>query len=182
MTKWTDRAKAAISQRISTAKSDEGLDSRVLAVSSVSPEEIAVSEKRVLSVLTVSISTESAKTNSNSTDLEDPDRWCWPNSSAMNSKEVDIFLIRLERFRTLGLDIYSAEKQADRLVIRDRDLDDRIVCFECNHLRNGWNCMNSQNAGVCLQLSKSKLPNDFVYQLQRCPGFKAEIGEVNGHI
>jgi hypothetical protein len=112
---------------------------------------------------------------------EDPDRWCWPNSPAMNGREIDLFSIRLEHFRSLGLDLDSAEKLADRLVIRDRDMDGRIVCFECCHLRNGWRCMNWRNAGAWVHHSNSNLHNDFVHQLQRCPGFKPTIGEVNEH-
>jgi hypothetical protein len=111
--------------------------------------------------------------------IPDPDRWCWPNSPAMNGREIGIFSIRLEHLRSLGVDLDTAEKLADRLVIRDRELDDRIVCFECCHLRNGWRCMNWRNAGAWVHHSNSKLQSDFVHQLQRCPGFKSAIGEVN---
>ena len=181
MTRWAERAKAAITQRSSTVKTDESLIPSLLAVSSVPNEYIAFSEKRVSSVLTVSVQADVKKADLNSAQIKESDRWCWPHSSAMNGREIDIFLIRLAYFRSLGVDLVTAEKLADRLVIRDRDLDDRIACFECHFLRTGWHCMNSQNAGVCLQYSNSKLPNDFVYQLQRCPGFKSEIGEVNGN-
>ena len=113
--------------------------------------------------------------------IPDPDRWCWPNSPAMNGREIDLFSIRLEQFRSVGVDLDTAEKLADRLVIRDRDMDDRIVCFECCHLRNGWRCMSWRNAGAWVHHSNSKLQNDFVHQLQRCPGFKPAIGEINEH-
>jgi hypothetical protein len=181
MTGWAERAKAAIDQQGGTAKTDESVFSKLLAVSSVPTKDIPLSEKSVSSVLTVSVPADLKKTNSISAITEDPDRWCWPNSPAMNGREIGIFSIRLEHLRSLGLDLDSAEKLADRLVIRDRDLDDRIVCFECCHLRNGWRCMNWRNAGVWLQYSNSKLENDFVHQLQRCPGFKPVIGEVNEH-
>jgi hypothetical protein len=181
MTRWAERAKNAINQRSSTDKTDKSLAPSLLAVSSVPTESIVFSEKRVSSVLTVSVPANVERAHLNSAQMKDSDRWCWPHSSAMNGQEIDIFLIRLEHFRSLGVDLDSAEKLADRLVIRDRDLDDRIVCFECHFLRTGWHCMNSQNAGVCLQHLNSKLPNDFVHQLQRCPGFKLEVGEVNGH-
>ena len=181
MTRWAERAKAAIAQQGSTAKTDESVFPKLLAVSSVPTKDIPLSAKSVSSVLTVSVPADLKKTNSISAITEDPDRWCWPNSPAMNGREIGIFLIRLEHLRSLGLDLDSVEKLADRLVIRDRDMDDRIVCFECHFLRTGWHCMNSQKASVCLQRSNSKLPNDFVHQLQRCPGFKLEVGEVNGH-
>jgi hypothetical protein len=181
MTRWAERAKNAINQRSSTDKTDKSLAPSLLAVSSVPTESIVFSEKRVSSVLTVSVPADVERAHLNSAQMKDSDRWCWPHSSAMNGQEIDIFLIRLEHFRSLGVDLDSAEKLADRLVIRDRDLDDRIVCFECHFLRTGWHCMNSQNAGLCVEGSNSKLPIDFAHQLQRCPGFKSEIGEVNGH-
>jgi hypothetical protein len=177
MTRWAERAKTAINQSSSTGKTDESLAPNLLAASSVTDESIALSEKRVSSVLTVLVPADVERAHLNSAQKKDSDRWCWPYSSAMNGQEIDIFLIRLEHFRSLGLNVDSAEKLADQLVIRDRDLDDRIVCFECCHLRNGWRCLNSQIAGICVQHSNSMLPSDFAIQLQRCPGFKSAIGE-----
>jgi hypothetical protein len=181
MTRWAERAKNAINQRSSTDKTDKSLAPSLLAVSSVPTKDIPLSEKSVSSVLTVSVPTDVEKNDSISAIKEDPDRWCWPNSPAMNGREIGIFSIRLEHLRSLGLDLDSAEKLADRLVIRDRDKDDRIVCFECCHLRNGWRCMNWRNAGAWVDHSNSNLQNDFVHQLQRCPGYKSVIGEVNEH-
>ena len=181
MTNWVERAKAAIAQQGGTAKTDESIFPELLAVSSVPAKDIPLSEKRVSSVLTVSVPVDVEKNDSISATKGDPDHWCWPNSPAMNGQEISTFLVRLDQFRSIGVDLDSAEKLADRLVIRDRDMDDRIVCFECCHLRNGWLCMNSRNAGVWLHYSNSKLHNDFVHQLQRCPGFKPTIGEVNEH-
>ena len=181
MKSWAERAKAAVALQVSTDKTDESVVPRLLAVSSVAPKEVPLIEKRVSSVLTVSVPAEVEEADSKSAQMEDPDRWCWPNSSAMNGLEIGIFSIRLDHFRSLGLALDSAEKFADRLVIRDRDMDDRIVCFECCHLRNGWHCMNLQNADVSVQNTNTMLPNDFVHQLQRCSGFISAIGEVNEH-
>lgn len=142
MTRWAERAKAAIAQGGGTAKSDESVFPKLLTVSSVPTKDIPFSEMSVSSVLTVSVPADLKKTNSISAITQDPDRWCWPNSPAMNGREIGIFSIRLEHLRSLGLDLDSAEKLADRLVIRDRDNDDRIVCFECCNLRNGWLCIN----------------------------------------
>ena len=181
MTGWAERAKAAIDQQGGTAKTDESIFPKLLAASSVPTKDIPLIEKRVSSVLTVSVPSDVEKNDSISAIKEDPDRWCWPNSPAMNGRETNLFSIRLEQLRSLGVGLDSAEKLADRLVIRDRDMDDRIVCFECCHLRNGWRCMNWRNAGAWVHHSNSKLQNDFVNQLQRCPGFKPAIREVNEH-
>jgi len=53
------------------------------------------------------------------------DSFCWPHSSAMNGAEIDTFTGRLARFTDRGLSLDDAERLADRLVIRDRDGDDR---------------------------------------------------------
>lgn len=88
----------------------------------------------------------------------DPDRWCWPHSEGMNSREIDTFTARLARFTDRGLTLADAEQQADRLVIRDRYSDDRRLCLECAHLP----------ARTCRVLKVEPLRD----LLQRCPTFK----------
>lgn len=99
----------------------------------------------------------------------DPDRWCWPASSAMNTGEIDLFLKRRGRFTDWGVSLDDAERLADALVIRDRDSDDRRLCLECTHLRGAgrWRCGNWQTASVARQ----GLTRDLVLMLQRCDGF-----------
>ena len=63
----------------------------------------------------------------------EPDRWCWPHTPAWNSGEIDTFLARLARFADKGLGLDDAEALAEKLVARDRDLDDRRYCPECTH-------------------------------------------------
>lgn len=98
------------------------------------------------------------------------DRWCWPNSPAMNSPEIDTFTARLARFTEKGLSLDDAERLADRLVIRDREGDDRRLCLECSHLQGyaRWRCGNWQAASVARQ----GLARDLVLILQRCNGFR----------
>ena len=111
----------------------------------------------------------------------DPDRWCWPHSPAMNSAEIEVFLTRQSRLMYLGLNLDAAEKMADKLVFRDRDMDDRKVCFECCHLAPGLRCLNWRNTGIGVQQTNAKLSGAFVCQLQRCPGFTTATGEdANG--
>ncbi len=99
------------------------------------------------------------------------DACCCPHSSAMNGAEIDTFTARLARFTDKGLNLIDAEALADKLVIRDREGDDRRVCLECAHLHHGGRCGNWKAAGVANRASESRLPTDLVLQLQRCDGF-----------
>ena len=178
MTSWTDRARAATAQmgQCSTAKTDEIGVSMVLAVSAVRSMGITDSKDRVSSVLAVPSPVELEKPDLASTLTEEPDRWCWPHSIAMSGPEIEKFTARLERFNYFGINGGVAGKLAHRLVVRDREDDDRSLCLECVHLRLVLSCINSRNAGISIQHSDSKLPSDFVIQLQRCLGFKPTSG------
>lgn len=103
--------------------------------------------------------------------IVDPDRWCWPNSTAMNSAEIDTFTARLARFTDKGVSHGDAERLTDKLVMRDREQDDRRLCMECTHLRGYGACGNWQLAGVAIRARDVQLPADLVQQLQRCDGF-----------
>ena len=107
---------------------------------------------------------------------QDPDRWCWPHSQAMNTGEIDTFTARLARFTDKGLSLDDGEALADKLVMRDRESDDRRLCLECFHLsgQNGkaWDCRNWQAAKVASRPRDAQLSAALVCQLQRCDGFK----------
>lgn len=109
------------------------------------------------------------------TATNDPDRWCYPHSSAMNTAEIENFMARLSRFSTKGMTIFDAEALADKLVTRDREQDDRRFCLECRYLAGhgpgSWRCSNWQAAGIAICSRDAQLPADLVVQLQRCHGF-----------
>ena len=103
-----------------------------------------------------------------------PDRWCYPYSAAMTGRAIDTFTARLARFTDKGAALDMAESLADKLVIRDRDKDDRRICLECSHLAGyakSWRCGNWQRAGIAIQSRDAGLPGDLVHLLQRCDGF-----------
>jgi len=108
-----------------------------------------------------------------------PDAQCWPHSTAMNGAEIDLFTARLHRFTDKGLNIADGESLADKLVVRDREADDRRFCLECRHLSGhaqaSWRCGNWQAAGVAIRSPDSHLPADLVLQLQRCHGFTPHL-------
>lgn len=116
---------------------------------------------------------EGSEAANDTTPTVDPDRWCWPRSEAMNGQEIDTFTARLSRFTDKGLTLADAEQQADRLVIRDREGDDRRLCLECAHLHGAgrWRCGNWHRAEVAAQLKDAHIPGALVLTLQRCPGF-----------
>lgn len=178
MITWAERAKAAISQKgqNGTAKTDETAVSRLLAVSAEPTVAASAKPERLSTVLAVPSPVKLEKPDLASTLTEDPDLWCWPYSIAMSGPEIEKFTARLKLFSYFGINGGVAEKLADRLVVRDREDDDRSLCLECAHLRLVCSCVNSRNAGISVQYSDSKLPSDFVIQLQRCPCFKPRIG------
>ena len=98
----------------------------------------------------------------------DPDRWCWPHSDAMNGAELTTFMGRRDRLMRWGWPEADAEALADRLVIRDRQQEDRATCAECRHYRPG-RCSNFVAAG----LHSAEVGRELAALLQRCPGFKA---------
>jgi hypothetical protein len=101
----------------------------------------------------------------------DPDRWCYPYGEAMNTREIDAFKGRLARFTDKGLDLDAGERLADKLVIRDRELDDRRLCLECNHLGGAGRCGNWRRAGLASRSRDAQLPGELVQLLQHCDGF-----------
>ena len=108
-----------------------------------------------------------------------PDRWCRPNSEAMNTHEVGAFAARLALFNRQGLAMTQAEALAMQLVERDRCMDFRRMCLECSHL-NGARCNNWQAAGVARSARDAVIPVELVRQFQHCPGFKPAGGASNG--
>ena len=179
MIAWAERAKAAISKKDQdgTAKTDENPVQKVLAVSSVRAEATSALPDGLSTVLAVRSPAVLEKHNASIAVIEGPDRWCWPHSSAMNDVEIDTFAARLHRFTDKGLARNDGEALADKLVLRDREQDDRRVCLECRHFAGhgagSWRCGNWQAAGVAIRSRDAQLPTDLVVQLQRCDGFTA---------
>jgi len=108
----------------------------------------------------------------------DPDRWCYPHSEAMNTREIDTFAARLALFNRQGLALIRAEALAMQLVERDRCMDLRRTCLECVHL-NGSRCNNWEAAGVARSARDAVMPVELVRQFQHCPGFKPAGGAPN---
>lgn len=102
--------------------------------------------------------------------VDGTDLHTWPHTQAMNPSEVDTFTARLARFTDKGVSYDDAERLADKLVIRDREGDDRRLCLECIHLQGvgRWKCGNWRAADVV----RVGLAPDLVLMLQRCGGYR----------
>ena len=124
----------------------------------------------------VSSGTVSTPVSSTAAAMPDPDRWCWPHSSAMTGREIDTMVERTSLFNRRGLVALEAELLADKLVNRDREADDRRLCLECVHLAGNvtgaWGCRNWQQAEVATQARDAQLSPTLVRLLQRCNGVK----------
>jgi hypothetical protein len=168
MTSWAQRARSHFQQERdnSTTETTETPLSVVLKVQSG-----RFSEKRDLQNQ-VGLAANDLEANELA---NDPDRYCWPHSTAMNSLEIELFAARRRGFIHRGIHNTDAEVLADKLVFRDRDSDDRAACLECTHLsggrQSGWHCGNGKVAGVATRARDVQLPADLVLQLQRCEGF-----------
>jgi hypothetical protein len=101
----------------------------------------------------------------------------------MTGTEITVFEARVHLFGARGLSLKEAEGIADKLVLRDRDADERRLCLECEHLQvlpeNHWRdhaelrCTNFAEAGLCVFARDAGLSQAFARQLQRCHGFTA---------
>lgn len=105
----------------------------------------------------------------------DPHGHCCPQSMAMHAAEIDLFSKRRQVFLAKGLDEASADGLADKLVIRDRDGDDRRVCLECSHLKgfSVLRCDNWKAAGIASTSDTAFVDKCFCMLLQRCDGFSS---------
>ena len=139
------------------------------AFATATPATVATHEKgftaTVAEVATVAVAN-ATDTKAANDPAPDPDRWCWPHSDAMTGAEIDRMVLRIERFVVRGLNLIDADALADKLVIRDRDGDDRRTCLECDNLSRR-RCGQWQQAGI----GGPEVSVDLVGLLQRCAGF-----------
>ena len=73
----------------------------------------------------------------------DPATDCWPYGPSLNAGEIATMERRIYLFKRHRVGLVEAERLADRLVLRDREVDDRVMCLECAHGRS-QRCPNGQ--------------------------------------
>ena len=96
----------------------------------------------------------------------------------MNTTEMRTFTARLSCFTDRGLIVPFAESVADKLVIRDREVDDRQLCLECHCLAGttgSWRCGNWKQAEIATRAVDARLANEEVTLPRRCAGFDGQL-------
>jgi hypothetical protein len=83
---------------------------------------------------------------------------------------INRFVARVGLFLRRGLNATDANDVAERLHLRDNQIDDRRQCLECRHLSGnrstGWRCAVPEASGFGPGLLR-----DLALCLQRCPEF-----------
>ena len=186
----TDRAKAlgsvAVVATVDVANCQNSLTSGALqtsAAKSQSPplneETIPRSDCSLPKLLTTSPAQGAPISISSRSPGSDSDRWCYPNSSAMNGNEIDTFSARLAIFSSMGLAFHDAEKLADILVLRDRKKSDFHHCLECSYLTaeasKTWRCGNVQFSETYRHTRSNQLLSGLTTGLHKCAGFTGSI-------
>ncbi|WP_298829374.1 hypothetical protein [uncultured Piscinibacter sp.] len=130
MIDWMTRAKHEFSQKPAnpTAKTDE---TPLSSVSSAAPARIARKLVRVSSVSSVGGAAVPAKRILVMT-KQQADA-C--HAGGWSDAEIEAFISRCDRLLRWGWAELDAERLAERLVLRDREQDDRHACAECRYGR-----------------------------------------------
>ncbi len=84
------------------------------------------------------------------------------------------FEARVALLMRRGFSDDDADALAERLHLRDVQMDDRRLCLECIHLAGragAWQCGKHRTARVMREL-----PDELATRLQRCPGFTLAPG------
>lgn len=96
------------------------------------------------------------------------------HAEAWNDEDIQTFNLRRDTLMRGGFHEDDADDLAERLTLRDRELDDRHVCTECKHYRLR-RCGNRRLAG----LDSPDVGRALVTLLQRCPGFNSNFLDVD---
>ena len=87
--------------------------------------------------------------------------------------------LRLVGLTNKGLSLDEAKEVTQWLDLRTQG-DDRILCYECHHLKGYvglWRCGNWRRAGIAIREAGAGL-GDMVNLFQRCNGFNQPIKKV----
>ena len=156
MIDWAARARVALAQplRVGAVKTDE---TPLLSVSSVPPAANGGNFNAV----------SSSSLNPYMTAVQGND--C--HACGWDDAEIAAFLSRSMRFAQIGR--RDAEHLAERLALRDRQLDDRQMCVECRELEPSGRCIAARR-GAFPGADRNLVPVQNV--LWRCTSFRHASG------
>ena len=180
MIDWAARAKAELARN-----RDEGADrtdeSRVSSVSSAPPrgpgrnQPVVFAISSVLSVTPAALSanddvepiSSSAPVRRSGNPYLTPEQGDECHEGCWDDAEIEIFIARSTRFRAMGR--ADAEHLAERLTLRDRQVDDRRLCVECRELEASGRCAAARR-GALAAADRRLEPSQNI--LMRCPVFR----------
>ncbi len=90
----------------------------------------------------------------------------------LDDAEIDRMVRYMGMAQRQGFNPDEAEEIADRLTLRDRQLDDRRMCIECRHLESTGRCAYAR-AGRLAGADRGFEP--FKTDLIRCHGFRSSM-------
>jgi hypothetical protein len=91
---------------------------------------------------------------------------------AWDDAAIERFALRVGALVLAGFHGDDADDLAERLQLRDVELDDRRCCFECTHLASGQRCRNTSGAGI----TSPHVGLQGAVMLRRCPGYTSRDG------
>lgn len=98
----------------------------------------------------------------------------------LNDRQIARMQFRIRLFQSRQMTEDAAERLADRLALRDHDLDDRRCCIECKHRTADRECrvVRREDSLPYAQRVIRAVAYRFVTDdatLQRCPAFSFEV-------
>lgn len=89
------------------------------------------------------------------------------HAGGWSNREIAAFTARTIMFVRRGISATDADDLAERLLLRDREHDERRSCIECEHHTHS-HCGNHKAAG----LASAEIGCELATTLQRCAGFE----------
>jgi len=177
---WAARARAelALNPGEATDRTDE---SPVTSVSSAPPAAFGSNQLAAVAVSSVSslaplhvpanddvgpcVAAKPARRSGNPYMMPEQGDEC--HEGGWDDAEIEVFMARSTRLSARGR--ADAEHLAERLMLRDRQADDRRMCLECRELEAGGRCAAARRGALTSTDRRFEPTQDI---LMRCPAFR----------
>lgn len=175
MIDWTARARARLAED-RTGGTDRTDESRVLSVSSVTLAAKSVVRAGLSSVSSAPIECVPAAARRSGNPYLTPAQGDDCHAGGWSDAEIAAFLSRAARFNRQGRP--DAEHLAERLILRDRQVDDRRMCMECRELEPSGRCGAARRGAIDGADPRMEPVPDI---LMRCEGFRPCASNDRAH-